>query len=515
MATCWSGRAWTMSIRSLLDHHQRQVNRKAWGDLGGFADSLEKNGQLKIVSEEISPDLEITGLCHRSLLNGGPALAFERVKGHGMPVLGNLFGNEKRILMALELDSRQELRALGKQFAFLKNPELPDSIGKAIDAAPGFARMAHVTPVHKTGAPWQENVTEGPDVDLGTLPICTCWPGDAAPLVTWGLVITQGPNKPRVNLAIYRLQLIGRNKLIMRWLAHRGGALDYREFQQANPGKPYPVSVVVGADPATLLAAVTPVPDTLSEYQFAGLLRGRRSRVVDSPLTGLPVPFGAEIVLEGHIYPDEMATEGPFADHTGYYNAREDFPVFTVERISQRADARYLTTYLGKPGEDEPSVMAAALNEMFIPLLQEQFPEITDFYLPPEACSYRVAIVSIRKQYPGHARRIMFGIWSWLRQFTYTKTVIVTDDDIDIRSWKDVVWAISTRADPVRDTVLVENTPIDYLDFASPEPGLGGKMGIDATNKIPPETARDWGRPAGLDKKTEKRVEELARMLNI
>ena len=302
-------------------------------------------------------------------------------------------------------------------------------------------------------------------------------------MITWGLVITRGPDRPRVNLAIYRLQVIERNKLIMRWLAHRGGAQDFRAFQRANPGKPYPVSVVIGADPATLLAAVTPVPDTLSEYAFAGLLRGRRSRVVDSNLTGLPVPHGAEIVLEGHIHPHELATEGPFADHTGYYNARADFPVFTVERISMRDDARYLTTYLGKPGEDEPSVMAAALNE--------------------------------RKQYPGHARRIMFGIWSWLRQFTYTKTVIVVDEDIDVRSWKDVVWAISTRADPVRDTVLVENTPIDYLDFASPEPGLGGKMGIDATHKIPPETSRQWGRPATPDRETLDRIEQIALLCDL
>jgi 4-hydroxy-3-polyprenylbenzoate decarboxylase len=504
-----------MGIRTLLDHHQRQVNREAWTDLGGFLESLKKAGQLETVKQTVSPKLEISGLCHRSLVKSGPALAFQNVQGHEMAVVGNLFGHEKRVLMALELERREDLRELGKQFAFLKSPELPDSIGKAVDAVPGFARLAHVTPVHKPDAPWQENTVQGPDVDLEQLPICTCWPEDAGPLITWGLVITRGPNKPRVNLAIYRLQLIGRNKLIMRWLAHRGGAQDFREFQHANPGQPYPVSVVIGADPATLLAAVTPVPDTLSEYQFAGLLRGRRSRVVDSSLTGLPVPRGAEIVLDGHIYPDETAVEGPFADHTGYYNAQAEFPVFTVEQVSMRDKATYLTTYMGKPGEDEPSVMAAALNEMFIPLLQEQFPEVTDFYLPPEACSYRVAIVSIRKQYPGHARRIMFAIWSWLRQFTYTKTVIVTDDDIDVRNWKDVIWAISTRADPVRDTLLVENTPIDYLDFASPEPGLGGKMGIDATRKIPPETQRDWGRTVTMDDATRKRVDELAKRLGL
>jgi 4-hydroxy-3-polyprenylbenzoate decarboxylase len=504
-----------MTLRQLLDHHNHQVNRKAWDDLRGFSDALQDAGQLKIVNQAVSPRLQITELCRRSLLGNGPALLFESVQGHAMPVLGNLFGNEQRILSALELDSTRDLRDLGRQFAFLKNPSLPDSLRSTLDAIPGFARLAHINTVRKDAAPWQENVVEGPDVDLEVLPVTTCWPEDAGPLITWGMVITRGPNKPRVNLAIYRQQLIGKNKLIMRWLPHRGGAQDLREFQQANPGQPFPLAVVIGADPATLLAAVTPIPDTLSEYQFAGLLRGRRSRVVESRLSGLPIPQGAEIVLEGHIHPDEMATEGPFADHTGYYNSTADFPVFTVDRVSHRDNPVFLTTYLGKPGEDEPSIMASALNEMFIPLLQEQFPEIVDFYLPPEACSYRVAIVSIRKQYPGHARRIMFGIWSWLRQFTYTKTIIVTDEDIDVRNWKDVIWAVSTRADPVRDTVLVENTPIDYLDFASPRPGLGGKMGIDATHKTAAETNREWGRIAGMDPATKTAVEEIARKLGI
>ena len=504
-----------MGLNKLLDHHHRQVNRKAWSDLRQFSEALRQDGQLKVVSQPVSPHLQVTALCHRSLVNDGPALLFKNIQGSDMPVLGNLFGNQKRVLAALELKNRQELRKLGQEFAFLRNPHLPDSRQSALDVAPGFARLAHVTPKKIDKAPWQENVIGGPDVDLETLPISTCWPEDAAPLITWGMAITRGPNKDRVNLAIYRLQLIGRNKLIMRWLPHRGGAQDFREFQQVQPGKPYPVTVVIGADPATLLAAVTPIPDTLSEYQFAGLLRGRRSRIIQSALTGLPVPLGAEIVLEGHIQPDEMATEGPFADHTGYYNSTADFPVFTVERISHRDNPVYLTTYMGKPGEDEPSVMASALNEMFIPLLQEQFPEVVDFYLPPEACSYRVAIVSIRKQYPGHARRMMFGIWSWLRQFTYTKTIIVTDDDIDIRDWKEVIWAISTRADPVRDTVLVENTPIDYLDFASPRPGLGGKMGIDATHKIGSETDRDWGKIAGIDRATREQIEEIAQALGI
>jgi 4-hydroxy-3-polyprenylbenzoate decarboxylase len=504
-----------MAIRQLIEHHQRQVSRKAWDDLRGFLNALKALDQLKIVSQTVSAELQVTELCRRSLIANGPALLFEAVNGQAMPVLGNLFGNQQRILAALELDSGEGLRELGRQLAFLKNPGLPDSLRSTLDVVPGFARLAHAGTVKKASAPWQQNVVAGPDVDLSALPVTTCWPGDAGPLITWGMVITRGPRKPRVNLAIYRQQVIARNKLIMRWLPHRGGAQDFREFQQENPGQRYPVAVVIGADPATLLAAVTPIPDTLSEYQFAGLLRGRRSRIVESVTSGLPIPHGAEIVLEGHISPGEMACEGPFADHTGYYNSAADFPVFTVERISHRDNPVYLTTYMGKPGEDEPSVMASALNEMFIPLLQEQFPEIVDFYLPPEACSYRVAIVSIRKQYPGHARRIMFGIWSWLRQFTYTKTIIVTDDDIDVRNWKEVVWAISTRADPVRDTVLVENTPIDYLDFASPRPGLGGKMGIDATHKRAPETDRVWGRAVKVDPATRAEVEEIARDLGI
>jgi 4-hydroxy-3-polyprenylbenzoate decarboxylase len=504
-----------MRLNKLLEHHHRQVNRKAWADLRQFCDELTNTGELKTVSQVVSPNLEITALCHRSLMNNGPALMLENPEGFETPVLGNLFGNEQRVLAALELEKRQDLIKLGHDLAFLRNPHLPDNRQSVLDAVPGFAPLAYVSPKQVDNAPWKENVVDGPDVDLGTLPISTCWPDDAAPLITWGMVITQGPNKPRVNLAIYRQQLIEKNKLIMRWLPHRGGAQDLREFQQAHPGKPFPLSVVIGADPATLLAAVTPIPDTLSEYQFAGLLRGRRSRIVASELNGLPIPYGAEIVLEGFIYPDEMAMEGPFADHTGYYNSVDKFPVFTVERVSQRENPIYLTTYMGKPGEDEPSVMAAALNEMFIPLLQEQFPEVVDFYLPPEACSYRVAIVSIRKQYPGHARRIMFGIWSWLRQFTYTKTIIVTDDDIDIRSWKEVIWAVSTRADPVRDTVLVENTPIDYLDFASPEPGLGGKMGIDATGKIGSETKRKWGSVASVSRTTAETIDAIAKTLGI
>ncbi len=504
-----------MSIRTLLEHHRHQVSRRSWQDLRQFVRVLEQAGQLRRVPDPVSPELEITALCRRSLLRGGPALWFERPVGAGMPVLGNLFGNRERMLMALELDDEAGLRALGEQLAFLRTPGMPGNLEEVLHAAPDFAMLVHVNPVWKSSAPWQENVVEGPEVDLSVLPVATCWPGDAGPLVTWGMVVTRGPGRPRVNLAIYRLQVIGRNKLIMRWLPHRGGAQDYRAFRQMKPDQPFPVSVVIGADPSTLLAAVTPIPDTLSEYQFAGLLRGARSRVADSPVTGLPLPQGAEIVLDGYIHPGDTALEGPFADHTGYYNSAAEFPVFTVDQISHRNDPVYLTTYMGKPGEDEPSVMAAAMNEIFIPLLQSQFPEIRDFYLPPEACSYRVAIVSIDKQYPGHARRVMFAIWSWLRQFTYTKTVIVTDDDIDIRNWKDVVWAIATRADPVRDTLLVEDTPIDYLDFASPVPGLGGKMGIDATRKIDSETDRTWGRVTEPDPGVEERIEEIAAALGL
>jgi 4-hydroxy-3-polyprenylbenzoate decarboxylase len=504
-----------MGIEKLVCHHRRQVDRRAWGSLPEFLDFLQEKNELKRIEQTVSPELEITALCHRALICDGPALQFDQPDGSSMPVVGNLFGSRRRILQALELEDEGGLRELGSLLAFLRNPSLPSAGQGAMDVLTDFAPTLYTKVVEKLSAPWQAHVVAGEDVDLSTLPISTCWPGDAGPLITWGMVITRSPRSGRINLAIYRQQWIGRNKLIMRWLAHRGGAQDFHDFQQAHPGEPFPVAVVIGADPATLLAAVTPIPDTLSEYQFAGILRGRRSRVTPAPLTGLPVPHGAEIVLEGHVRPGEMAIEGPFADHTGYYNAQAEFPVFTVERMSHVENPVYLTTYLGKPGEDEPSAMAAALNEVFIPLLQQQFPEVVDFYLPPEACSYRVAIVSIRKAYLGHARRIMFGIWSWLRQFTYTKTIIVVDDDIDARDWKEVIWAVSTRADPVRDTVLVDRTPIDYLDFASPEAGLGGKMGIDATHKWPGETTRAWGQPVTLDETTRRRIDDLAAKLGL
>jgi 4-hydroxy-3-polyprenylbenzoate decarboxylase len=397
---------------------------------------------------------------------------------------------------------------VGKLLAYLKEPEPPKGLMDAWEKFPVLKQVLNMAPKELSKAPCQEIVWEGKDVDLGRLPIQTCWPGDVGPLITWGLTVTKGPHKTRQNLGIYRQQVIGRNKLIMRWLAHRGGALDFREFCLANPGQPYPIAVALGADPATILGAVTPVPDTLSEYQFAGLLRGAKTEIVKCLSHGLQVPASAEIVLEGYIYPGETALEGPYGDHTGYYNEQETFPVFTVERITMRRDPIYHSTYTGKP-PDEPAILGVALNEVFVPLLQKQFTEIVDFYLPPEGCSYRMAVVSMKKQYAGHAKRVMFGVWSFLRQFMYTKFIIVTDDDVNIRDWKEVIWAITTRVDPARDTLIVENTPIDYLDFASPVSGVGGKMGLDATNKWPGETNREWGKPIVMDKAVKERVDEI------
>jgi 4-hydroxy-3-polyprenylbenzoate decarboxylase len=412
-------------------------------------------------------------------------------------------------------ESIKELREVGKLLSFLKEPQMPRGIGDALDKLPGLKQLLHVLPRVVGDAPCRQHVIEAADVDLSKLPIQTCWPEDAGPLITFGLVITQGPYKERLNIGIYRQQVIARNKVIMRWLHHRGGAIDFREWKEAHPGERFPVVVVIGADPATLLAAVTPIPDTLSEFQFAGLIRGARSEVVPCHHGTLHVPASAEIVLEGHINPEEEALEGPFGDHTGYYNARDKFPVFTIDRITHRDKPIYHGAYMGRSPYDEPSVLAMALNEVFIPLLQKQFPEIVDFYLPPEGCSYRVACVSIKKHYAGHAKRIMFGVWSYLRQFTYTKFVIVTDDDINVRDWKEVIWAMTTRMDPVRDTLLVENTPIDYLDFASPVSGLGGKMGLDATNKWPGETSRPWGKPITMSDDVKQRVDTLWNQLGI
>jgi 4-hydroxy-3-polyprenylbenzoate decarboxylase len=477
-------------------------------DLRDFITQLENRGELKRISVEIDPHLEMTEICDRLLKAGGPAILFEKPKGFGIPVLGNLFGTPHRVAMGMGQESVAALREVGKLLAYLKEPDPPKGLKDAWEKFPVLKQVLNMAPKVLSKAPCQDIVWEGSEVDLGRLPIQTCWPEDAGPLITWGLTVTRGPHKARQNLGIYRQQVIGRNKLIMRWLAHRGGALDFRDFCMAKPGQPYPIAVALGADPATILGAVTPVPDTLSEYQFAGLLRGAKTEIVKCLGHDLQVPASAEIVLEGHIHPGQTALEGPFGDHTGYYNEQETFPVFTVERITMRRDPIYHSTYTGKP-PDEPAILGVALNEVFVPLLQKQFTEIVDFYLPPEGCSYRMAVVSMKKQYAGHAKRVMFGVWSFLRQFMYTKFIIVTDDDVNIRDWKEVIWAITTRVDPARDTLIVENTPIDYLDFASPVSGLGSKMGIDATRKWPGETSRSWGRPIVMDAAVKRRVDDL------
>lgn len=483
-----------------------------YNDLRDFLAQLETRGELKRVAIEISPHLEMTEICDRLLKQAGPAVLFERPAGHFIPVLGNLFGTPERVALGMGQTSVSALREVGQLLAYLKEPEPPKGLRDAWDKLPVLKQVLNMPPRELSNAPCQEIVWEGAEVDLGKLPIQTCWPGDVAPLITWGLTVTRGPHKSRQNLGIYRQQVIAPNKVIMRWLAHRGGALDYRDFCQTNPGEPYPVAVALGADPATILGAVTPVPDSLSEYQFAGLLRGAKTEIIKCLTHDLQVPASAEIVLEGYIYPDETAVEGPYGDHTGYYNEQERFPVFTIERITMRRDPIYHSTYTGKP-PDEPAILGVALNEVFVPLLQKQFTEITDFYLPPEGCSYRLAVVSMKKQYPGHAKRVMFGIWSFLRQFMYTKFIIVTDDDVNIRDWKEVIWAMTTRVDPVRDTLIVENTPIDYLDFASPVSGLGSKMGLDATNKWPGETTREWGHVITMNAAIKARIDHLWQQL--
>ena len=477
-------------------------------DLRDFISQLETLGELRRVKTPVSPRLEMTEICDRVLKSGGPAILFENPTSHTMPVLGNLFGTPRRVALGMGQENIEALRDVGKLLAFLKEPEPPKGLRDAWDKWPKFKKILDMAPKTISRPPCQEVVLEGDEVDLAKLPIQTCWPGDAGPLITWGLTVTKGPLKERQNLGIYRQQVIAKNKVIMRWLAHRGGALDFRDWCNAHPGEPFPVAVALGADPATILGAVTPVPDTLSEYQFAGLLRGEKTEIVKCVSNDLHVPAGAEIVLEGHIMPSETAPEGPFGDHTGYYNEVDSFPVFTITHITMRRDPIYHSTYTGKP-PDEPAVLGVALNEVFVPLLQKQFPEITDFYLPPEGCSYRLAVVSMKKQYPGHAKRVMMGVWSFLRQFMYTKFIIVTDDDVNIRDWKEVVWAMTTRVDAARDTVIVENTPIDYLDFASPVSGLGSKMGIDATNKWRGETTREWGRPITMDEAIKSRVDEI------
>jgi len=491
-----------------------QIQKIRYRDLRDFIALLEARGELRRVPLEVDPKLEMTEICDRVLRAGGPALLFENPKGFSIPVLGNLFGTPERVALGMGAESVEALREIGKLLAFLKQPDPPKGLKAAWESLPIFRKVLDMAPKRVRSAAAQEQVIEAADVDLGTLPVQTCWPGDAGPLITWGLVVTRGPNQKRQNLGIYRQQVIGRNRVIMRWLSHRGGALDFRDWTEAHPGEPFPIAVALGADPATILGAVTPVPDTLSEYAFAGLLRGSRTELVQCLGSDLEVPASAEFVLEGHIHPGDTAPEGPFGDHTGYYNEVDDFPVFTVERITHRRDPIYHSTYTGRP-PDEPAILGVALNEVFVPILQKQFPEIVDFYLPPEGCSYRLAVVSMRKQYPGHAKRVMMGVWSFLRQFMYTKFVIVVDEDVNTRDWKDVIWAITTRMDPARDTVLIENTPIDYLDFASPVSGLGSKMGLDATNKWPGETTREWGRPITMDPAVKQRVDELLQQLQL
>jgi len=483
------------------------VNYKS---LREFIAALEQIGELKRVKQEVNPKLEMTELCYRSRKAKGPALFFENPKGYKIPMIGNLYGTGKRVAIALGQKEVKDLRKIGEVLAYLKTPALPNNLSDALKVLPKFRKLAHVNPKVITQPKCQQNIIQAQDVDLNKFPIQTCWPKDAGKLITYGLVISKGPLKQRQNIGIYRMQVIAKNKVIMRWLQHRGGALDFAEFKQKYPNKRFPVVVAIGTDPATHLAAVSPIPDTISEYQFAGLIRGAKTEVAKSLLhSDLHVPARAEIVLEGYIEPEETALEGPFGDHTGYYNAQDYYPVFTIERITHRDNPIYISAYMGRPPHDEPSAMAAALNEMFVPLLQEQFPEIVDFYLPPEACSYRMAVVSIKKAYPGHAKRIMFGIWSFLRQFTYTKFIIITDDDIDVRQWDQVIWAITTRTDPKRDSTIIENTPIDYLDFASPIASLGSKMGIDATNKDSSETNRVWGEPIVMSTTVKNKMDAL------
>nr|VFJ56938.1 MAG: 4-hydroxy-3-polyprenylbenzoate decarboxylase [Candidatus Kentron sp. DK] len=490
------------------------VKAMQYHDLREFIAQLEKLGELKRIKGEVDPYLEMTEVCDRTLRGAGPALLFENPKGHDIPVLANLFGTPRRVALGMGADNVEALREIGRLLAYLKEPEPPKGLRDAWRNLPIFRKVLDMAPKMVKHPPCQAAVWEGEAVDLARLPIQFCWPEDAGPLITWPLVTTRNPASGRLNLGIYRQQVIDRNRVIMRWLDHRGGALDFQEWQRRHPGQPFPVAVALGADPATILAAVTPIPDSLSEYAFAGLLRGAKTELADCITHDLRVPASAEFVLEGYIHPEDEAREGPFGDHTGYYNEVESFPVFTIERITHRVDPIYHSTYTGRP-PDEPAILGVALNEVFVPLLQKQFPEIVDFYLPPEGCSYRLAVVSMRKQYPGHAKRVMLGVWSFLRQFMYTKFIIVTDEDIDVREWKDVIWAMTTRMDPVRDTTIIDHTPIDYLDFASPVASLGSKIGFDATNKWPGETSRAWGRPISMSQEVKERVDGMWEGLGI
>ncbi|AIN46958.1 4-hydroxy-3-polyprenylbenzoate decarboxylase [Candidatus Palibaumannia cicadellinicola] len=483
-------------------------------NLREFLNILEQRGKLKRISLPVDPYLEMTEIADRTLRANGPALLFEHPKGYSMPVLCNLFGTIERIVLGMGQEEVTALRDVGKLLAFLKEPEPPKGFRDLLKIVPKFCQVLHMPTKLLRSAPCQEQIWQGADVNLSCLPVMHCWPGDVAPLITCGITVTRGPHKERQNLGIYRQQVIDKNKVIMRWLSHRGGALDFYEWTQRHANKRFPVAVALGADPATILSAITPVPDTLSEYAFAGLLRGYKTEVVKCISCDLEVPASAEIVLEGYLKMGDMATEGPYGDHTGYYNESDRFPVLTITHITQQRDAIYHSTYTGRP-IDEPAVIGVALNEVFVPILQKQFPEIVDFYLPPEGCSYRLAVVTIKKQYAGQAKRVMMGVWSFLHQFMYTKFIIVCDDDINARNWKDVIWAITTRMDPIRDTVFIDNTPIDYLDFASPVSGLGSKMGMDATNKLPGETQREWGTPIQRDEKIQAHVDAIWEQLGI
>lgn len=480
----------------------------SYKDFRSFIEQLEKIGQLKRIQQPIDPKYEMTEISDRTLRSGGPALLFENPIGFEMPVLTNLFGTEERVALGMGLQRTDELRGVGELLAYLKEPEPPKGFRDVLDKLPVFRQVLNMPTKCLKKAPCQAIIWQGDDVDLDKIPVMSCWPGDVAPLLSWGLTITRGPTKKRQNIGIYRQQKLSKNKIIMRWLAHRGGALDFQDWQVNHPGEPFPVSVAFGADPATILASVTPVPDTLSEYAFAGLLRGTKTEVVKSISNDLEVPASAEIVLEGYVDPNEYADEGPYGDHTGYFNEVERYHVFTITHMTMRKNPIYHSTYTGRP-PDEPAILGVALNEVFVPILQKQFPEIIDFYLPPEGCSYRMAIVTMKKQYPGHAKRVMMGVWSFLRQFMYTKFVVVCDDDVNARDWKDVIWAITTRMDPARDTLMIENTPIDALDFASPIMGLGSKMGLDATSKWPGETQREWGTPIKKDQRIVDRIDEI------